>query len=133
MGLPDTPKSNKRDGRHCTHTPDHPFQRLNIKQRTAKRLEESTHFYYIQERCEILLKQMESLVREEIIQHMKINITSSAKKQFGFPPGRSTVLQLLIVLDIWTDILENRGGIEVVYCDFKKAFDKVPHQQLLKR
>ena len=69
---------------------------------------------------------------EESIQHMKKHHLFG-NKQFGFLSGRSTVLQLLIVLDIWTEILENRGGIDVVYCDFKKAFDKVPHQQLLKK
>ena len=52
-------------------------------------------------------------------------------KQFGFIKGRSTVLQLLKVLDSWTDTLENGGCIDVVYCDFMKAFDKVPHRRLI--
>ena len=32
------------------------------------------------------------------------------------------------VLDIWSDILEDRGVIDVVYRDLKNVFDKVPHQ-----
>ena len=48
----------------------------------------------------IVCKLMETLVREEIIEHMKRNKLFS-KKQFGFLSGRSTVLQLLQVLDKW--------------------------------
>ena len=52
-------------------------------------------------------------------------------KQFGFIKGRSTVLQLIKVLDSWTEALENGGCIDVLYCDFRKAFDKVPHRRLI--
>ena len=52
-------------------------------------------------------------------------------KQFGFINGRSTVLQLLYVLDKWTEILDQGGCIDAVYCDFMKAFDKVPHRRLI--
>ena len=55
----------------------------------------------------------------------------SVKKQFGFITGRSTVLQLLHVLNIWIEILDQGGDLEVVYCDFMKAFDKVPHRRLI--
>ena len=48
----------------------------------------------------IVCKLMETLVREEIIEHMKRNKLFS-KKQFGFLSGRSTVLRLLQVLDKW--------------------------------
>jgi hypothetical protein len=37
--------------------------------------------------------------------------------QFGFIYGRSTVLQLLKVLDRWTEILDEGGCIDVAYCD----------------
>ena len=32
------------------------------------------------------------------------------------------------VLDIWSEILEDRGVIDDVYRDLKNVFDKVPHQ-----
>jgi hypothetical protein len=51
-------------------------------------------------------------------------------KQYGFISGRSTVLQLITVLDRWTEILDEGGCVDVVYCDFMKAFDKVPHDRL---
>ena len=54
-------------------------------------------------------------------------------KQFGFLEGQSTVLQLLIVLDKWTKIMDEGGIIDCIYCDFKKAFDKVPHRRLINK
>ena len=53
-------------------------------------------------------------------------------QQFGFIKGRSTTLQLLKVLDQWTEILDLGGNIDVIYFDFMKAFDKVPHMRLIK-
>ncbi len=63
---------------------------------------------------------------------MKTNKLIS-KKQFGFITGRSTVLQLLAVLEKWYEILDNGGEIDILYCDFQKAFDKVPHQRLIRK
>ena len=54
-----------------------------------------------------------------------------SKKQFGFITGRSTTIQLLTVLEDWTNILDDRGTVNNIYMDFLKAFDKVPHQRLL--
>jgi len=54
-------------------------------------------------------------------------------KQYGFISGRSTSLQLLHMLDWWTDYLEYGGQIDVLCSDFEKAFDKVPHTRLLSK
>ena len=75
-------------------------------------------------------KILEQIIRDNVTEHMKDNDLLS-DKQFGFIKGRSTVLQLLKVLDSWTETLENGGCIDVVYCDFMKAFDKVPHHRLI--
>ena len=78
----------------------------------------------------ILCKIMEALVREDIITHMRDNKLFS-KYQYCFINKRSTTLQLLYVLDEWTEILDQGGTIDAVYLDFMKAFDKVPHKRLL--
>ena len=78
----------------------------------------------------ILCKVLESIIRDAVISHLKENNLFSPK-QFGFISQRSTVLQLLHVIDIWTEILDEGGSFEVIYCDFMKAFDKVPHIRLL--
>ena len=38
---------------------------------------------------------------------------------------------MLKLVDQWTKELENAGQIDVVYTDFEKAFDKIPHCHLL--
>ena len=73
-------------------------------------------------------KILEQIIRDTVTEHMKDNDLLS-DKQFGFIG--STVLQLLKVLDSWTKTLENGGCIDVVYCDFMKAFDKVPHRRFI--
>ena len=70
------------------------------------------------------------LIRERLVNHMHKNKMFS-KKQFGFLSGRSTVLQLLNVLEEWTKILDEGGSLDAIYIDFMKAFDTVPHKRLL--
>ena len=53
----------------------------------------------------VVCQQMEKSVREHIIDHMNIN-NLFTNKQYGFMSGRSTSLQLLAVLDKWTEALE---------------------------
>ena len=38
------------------------------------------------------------------------------------------MLQLMKILDDWTNNLDQGKQIDVIYTDFEKAFDKVPHQ-----
>ena len=45
-------------------------------------------------------------------------------------PGRSCVTQLLSVLDDWTRAMMEGHNTDVVYFDFSKAFDTVPHKCL---
>ena len=54
-------------------------------------------------------------------------------QQHGFRAKRSTTSQLLRVLDIWTEWLEEGKNFDVMYMDFAKAFDSVPHERLLKK
>ena len=72
---------------------------------------------------------MESIIRKEI-GHMKKNNLFS-HKQYGFIIGRSTSGQQLKVLDIRTYILDMDGQIDIIYVDFMKAFDQVPHRRLV--
>ena len=76
--------------------------------------------------CQLL----ESMIRDYIISHMKENNLFS-DKQFDFIVGKSTMLQLSKVIDIWTEILDQDGSLDIIYFDLMKVFDEIPHNCLI--
>ena len=78
----------------------------------------------------IVCKLMEAIVKEQIMNHLLANDLLS-DHQHGFVPGRSCSTQLLKVIDEWTNALDQGQPLDVVYLDFAKAFDSVPHKRLL--
>lgn len=78
----------------------------------------------------VIGKVMEALVREVVIEHMMSN-DLFCDAQHGFVPGRSCMTQLLLAMELWTEALDRGEPVDVVYMDFQKAFDSVPHQRLL--
>ena len=80
----------------------------------------------------IICKLMESIVRDRVVEHMERNHLFS-KKQHGFVPRRNCMTNLLVCMEKWTEILDDGDAIDVIYTDFSKAFDSVPHQRLLKK
>ena len=72
---------------------------------------------------------MESIVRDAIVDHLMKNdlITDD---QHGFVPDRDCITQLLSCIEDWTQRLENNRAFDVIYTDFSKAFDSVPHERL---
>ena len=52
-------------------------------------------------------------------------------EQHGFVKGRSCLTNLLEVFEHWTSCLGDGYGVDVVYLDYRKAVDTVPHQRLL--
>ena len=77
-------------------------------------------------------KIMESFIREAIVNHMMTN-NLFCNEQHGFVPGRSCITQLLEMMEIWTEMLDSGNAVDVIYLDFKKAFDSVPHERLLSK
>ena len=72
-------------------------------------------------------KVMEGILRDSILQHMMTNgLVSDA--QHKFVAGRDYKTQLLICIEEWTEMLERSEAFDVVYTDFEKTFDSVPHQ-----
>ena len=78
----------------------------------------------------VVCKIMEKIVKEAVMKHLLENNLLSSK-QFGFIPGRSTATQLLKYLDECLDTISDGGIIDVIYMDFAKAFDTVPHRRLV--
>ena len=78
----------------------------------------------------ILCKVMEAIVRDMIMEHLekwKLILPS----QHGFMPAKSCLTNLLEYLETLTRLVDEGHPVDVVYLDFAKAFDKVPHQRLL--
>ena len=78
----------------------------------------------------IICKILESIIKKQIVKHL-IDEKLFANEQHGFIKGRSVTTQLLKFLDICTQIYAAGGVVDVIYLDFAKAFDTVPHRRLL--
>ena len=78
----------------------------------------------------ISCKILESLITDEIRKYMEVN-NLFHRCQHGFRNKRSCVTQLLEVLNDFTKMVENGDCIDIIYLDFSKAFDTVPHQRLI--
>jgi Reverse transcriptase (RNA-dependent DNA polymerase) len=78
--------------------------------------------------CKIL----ESLIRDEIVNHMDANGLIE-ESQHGFFKGRSCGSNLVEFFDYISDILDSGGAADAIILDFAKAFDKVPKTDCLKR
>jgi len=73
-------------------------------------------------------KVFERLIYNEISDFVTSTISPS---QFGFLPNHSCLQQLLLFTKSILDSHESKNQRDVVYLDFRKAFDSVPHQELL--
>jgi hypothetical protein len=72
---------------------------------------------------------MESIVRDSIMKHLIDNKLISTE-QHGFVKNKSCVTNLLATLDLITQALEDGFPIDIIFLDFAKAFDSVPHERL---
>ena len=79
-----------------------------------------------------ICKVMEAVMKDKIMTHLECNDLLSPH-QHGFRSGRSCTTQLLEALDLWTQAIEGGQSMDVIYLDFSKAFDSVPHGRLLSK
>ena len=78
----------------------------------------------------VVCKLLETLIIDHMVEflvkHKLINTY-----QHGFLKARSCLTNLLCFLEEITKWVDDGSPVDVVYLDFQKAFDKVPHQRLL--
>lgn len=79
-----------------------------------------------------ICKLFESLIRDVLVEHLERH-QILLDSQHGFRKGRSCLTNLLIFLEQITNCVEDGDSVDVIFLDFAKAFDKVPHQRLLKK
>ena len=77
-------------------------------------------------------KLLERLINQAIMTHLsQHNLINDT--QHGFLSKRSCQTNLLLYLELLTSCIDKGLDIDVLYLDFAKAFDKVPHKRLLKK
>lgn len=75
-------------------------------------------------------KVCESLIRDQLMNFLYCNNLLS-DNQYGFRAGRSCSIQLLEILDSWSESHDKGIPVDIIYLDFSKAFDSVDHSRLL--
>jgi hypothetical protein len=73
-----------------------------------------------------IIKIFERVLRSKLAAYLEVNNLLNPT-QHGFRSGRSCLSQLLQHYDHILECLERGHGVDVVYLDFAKAFDKVDH------
>ena len=75
---------------------------------------------------------MESILRDKIVEFLeKDNIIRDS--QHGLRNRRSCLTNLLDFLHDIYEMYEEGRAVDIIYLDFQKAFDKVPHRKLLNK
>ena len=74
------------------------WKEANITPIFKKGDKKDPEYYRLVSLTSILCKVMESILKDYLLDFLRENNVLS-NKQYGFPPGRSTILQLLNVLD----------------------------------
>ena len=72
---------------------------------------------------------MESMLKVAIMAHLE-KYELIRESQHGFTRGRSCLTNLLEFLEDVTLNLDEGRPVDVIYLDFAKAFDTVPHERL---
>ena len=78
----------------------------------------------------VVCKIMEKLMKDAIMQHVMTN-ELLRQTQHGFVTKKSCVSNLLQFYEEVTKLVDEGTPVDIVYLDFAKAFDVVPHERLL--
>ena len=71
--------------------------------------------------------------RPSLVEHIEVNNLFS-KHQHSFTKNRSCLTNLLLeTTEEWTEAIENGCELDILFLDYQKAFDTVPHHRLLEK
>ena len=76
----------------------------------------------------VLEKHIYSIISDHLSEQHPIG-----DNQWGFQSGKSCVTALLVATNAWYEALEQGKDVAVVFFDFQKAFDSVPHRLLIQK
>ncbi len=78
----------------------------------------------------VVCKLLESIIRDKIVKHLELH-NLIRDSQHGFRNKRSCLTNLLEFYNKLFHMHDQSKTLDIIYLDFKKAFDKVPHNKLL--
>ena len=76
-----------------------------------------------------ICKLCEKIIRQRVVNFMEDN-EIFCDQQHGFRKARSCLTNLLCTLEEWTRIYDEGKPFDILYLDFRKAFDSVPFARL---
>ena len=74
----------------------------------------------------VVCKVLERIITDIILEHIKSN-SIQCPQQYGFTTGRSTTTNILEDVNIWSEALSHNVLVDVIFLNYDKAFDTVPH------
>ena len=77
-------------------------------------------------------KGFERIIVDHIMEYLE-NAKILSNTQFGFRSKSNTIKNLTFTYDRVTQLLERKCAVDIIYIDLAKAFDKVPHDLLLRK
>ena len=78
-----------------------------------------------------IVKILESLIHSKIMHYLTDNVVTQC--QHGFVTKKSCFTNLLETYENWTRPVNDGYGIDVIYFDYRKAFDSVPHCRFVRK
>ena len=78
----------------------------------------------------LIVKMLESIIRSELVKCFDEQGILNGE-QHGFVNKKSCFTNLLSTFEEWISALDQGFGIDVIFLDYSKAFDSVPHHRLI--
>ena len=106
------------------------WKEANIIPLFKKRSRSKSENYRPMSLTSVICKLLERLIKDHLVDFLvKNNLINPS--QHGFLKARSCLTNILCVLEYVTKWVDEGPPVDIIYLDFFKAFDKVPHQRLL--
>jgi len=77
-------------------------------------------------------KLLESIIRDKIVEHLN-DYNLIRDSQHGFRRNRSCLTNLLQFYNTVIEDYDSNSAVDIIFLDFQKAFDTVPHKRLIKK
>ena len=78
----------------------------------------------------VIAKILERIIKKYLIAYLMCNNLIS-NSQHGFLENRSTLTNLLEIINDWTKFLDNYSKVDAIYIDLAKAFDSICHTKMM--